>query len=271
MFKQLEGSFMERNKNVYFALFIACILSSYQALAAAHTKCIAHRGDNVNFLENSMEAIESAYNLGSDGIEFDIHHTKDDVAIVMHDKDLKRVSKSKPGMNCPLNEKISKLDYQVIKENCLLQNDEEIPTLEEVLFYLQEKPVLKFLEFKDLPSEKTLELVEYYFEFEPDLVTFISFEKKALELAHAKMAESVFWTKTKYLQLYKVFPKKSGPYGVNLNHMFMSLLTKSHFQKEVGVWTVDKPSRMKDVFKKGIHYLTTNDPTTCLDLKNDWP
>ncbi len=237
--------------------------------AAIQTKCIAHRGDNANHLENSMQAIESAYELGSDGIEFDIHHTKDDVAIVMHDKDLKRVSKSKPGKTCPLKTDIKKLSFDEIRDNCLLQNDEEIPTLEEVLSYLQDKSVLSFLEFKDIPSDNTLEMIEYYFEFSPERVTFISFEKEALELAYAKISESVFWTKTKYLRLYKVFPKSSGPFGVNINHMFMSLLTKKHFEKGVGVWTVDKPSRMKDVFKKGIHFLTTNDPSTCLSLKNE--
>lgn len=215
-----------------------------------------------------MAAMESAYKMGIDGVEFDVHHTSDDVAIILHDATLNRVSRSKQGKSCPLFSSISNLSYQQIKENCQLKNGEDIPTLDELLAYLGDKPIYKFIEFKDLPSENTLQSIKHYLEFNPEWVTFISFNKNALDRAYAKSSESPFWANANYLQIYKFIPKANGPYGVNLNHIFLSLITKKHFKHGVGVWTVDSVSRMKSVFKKSINFLTTNQPAICLALKN---
>lgn len=46
---------------------------------------IAHRGDTINFPENTIEAFQSAFDLGADGIEFDVHLSDDGDLIVVHD------------------------------------------------------------------------------------------------------------------------------------------------------------------------------------------
>lgn len=46
---------------------------------------IAHRGDAINFSENTIEAFQSAYDLGADGIELDVHLDQDGQVIVVHD------------------------------------------------------------------------------------------------------------------------------------------------------------------------------------------
>lgn len=45
---------------------------------------IAHRGDTIHYPENTFKAFESAFELGADGIELDIHLYKNDL-IVVHD------------------------------------------------------------------------------------------------------------------------------------------------------------------------------------------
>jgi len=45
---------------------------------------IAHRGDTVNFSENSMDAFQSAFEKGADGIELDVHFQNGNL-IVVHD------------------------------------------------------------------------------------------------------------------------------------------------------------------------------------------
>lgn len=45
---------------------------------------IAHRGDTINFPENTLEAFESAFDLGADGIECDVHLADDGRVIVVH-------------------------------------------------------------------------------------------------------------------------------------------------------------------------------------------
>lgn len=46
---------------------------------------IAHRGDTINFPENTPEAFESAFKKGADGIEFDVHLDRNEDVIVVHD------------------------------------------------------------------------------------------------------------------------------------------------------------------------------------------
>lgn len=45
---------------------------------------IAHRGDTVNFPENTIEAFQSAFDLGADGIELDVHLRENGNLIVVH-------------------------------------------------------------------------------------------------------------------------------------------------------------------------------------------
>lgn len=44
----------------------------------------AHRGIHRDFPENSIEAFRRAFELGADGIEFDVHLTKDGKIVVLH-------------------------------------------------------------------------------------------------------------------------------------------------------------------------------------------
>jgi len=52
---------------------------------------IAHRGNAIEFPENTLQALESAVALGVRNIEFDVQLTADHVPVVIHDADLARV------------------------------------------------------------------------------------------------------------------------------------------------------------------------------------
>ena len=52
----------------------------------------AHRGDSINYPENTMPAFEAALEFNPEWMEFDVHQTKDDVIIVSHDDNILRVS-----------------------------------------------------------------------------------------------------------------------------------------------------------------------------------
>jgi glycerophosphoryl diester phosphodiesterase len=49
---------------------------------------IAHRGASREYPENSIPAFERALALGADGIELDVHATRDGVVVVHHDADV---------------------------------------------------------------------------------------------------------------------------------------------------------------------------------------
>lgn len=87
----------------------------------------AHRGlhnKKTQAPENSMAAFKLAVEQGY-GIELDVQLTKDKVAVVHHDYDLKR--------SCGVDKKISDLDYKELQEYKLFKSQERIPTFREVL------------------------------------------------------------------------------------------------------------------------------------------
>lgn len=53
---------------------------------------IAHRGNAMEFPENTLQALESAVELGLRHVEFDVQLTADKVPVVFHDADLERVA-----------------------------------------------------------------------------------------------------------------------------------------------------------------------------------
>jgi glycerophosphoryl diester phosphodiesterase len=86
-------------------------------------KIISHRGDTSQFPENTLEAFVAAGEAGADGIELDIHMTKDGALVVHHDYYL-----GNPDNGDGL---IPELDLAYIK-SLTIQNNLHVPTLVEV-------------------------------------------------------------------------------------------------------------------------------------------
>ena len=123
-------------------LFLAVALS---AMAERHTDkllrelrnpksdyvfVIAHRADWRNFPENSLEAIESAIQMGVDIVELDVHRTADGELVICHDKTIDRTTNGKG--------KISELTLDYIKSRNLRAGHRAVtrykmPTLAEAL------------------------------------------------------------------------------------------------------------------------------------------
>ncbi len=79
---------------------IVCGLRRYPQPSEGHRpRIIAHRGawGPSDCLENTLPAFEKAQALGADGIEFDVHFTRDGVPVVHHDETLTRIFKH-PGV-----------------------------------------------------------------------------------------------------------------------------------------------------------------------------
>jgi glycerophosphoryl diester phosphodiesterase len=56
------------------------------------SKNIAHRGASGYYPENTMLAFEKAIEMGCDGIETDVHLTKDGIAVICHDETIDRTT-----------------------------------------------------------------------------------------------------------------------------------------------------------------------------------
>ena len=53
-------------------------------------RVVAHRGDSINYPENTLPAFLSAVKMNIDIVETDVHLTKDGVLVIWHDPTLER-------------------------------------------------------------------------------------------------------------------------------------------------------------------------------------
>lgn len=90
----------------------------------------SHRGDWRGFPENSLEAIESAIQMGVDIIEIDVQKTKDGKLILMHDPKLDRTTTGKGAIAEWTLDSIKTLN---LKNGVAIRTKCKVPTLEEAL------------------------------------------------------------------------------------------------------------------------------------------
>lgn len=91
----------------------------------------AHRGASKYCPENTMPSFKKALELGTDYIELDVHLSKDEVPVVMHDSRLERTSNGKGRLRDYTVEELKELDAGSWFGESF--SGLEIPTLEEVL------------------------------------------------------------------------------------------------------------------------------------------
>ena len=91
---------------------------------------VAHRADWRNFPENSLEAIQSAIDMGVDMLEIDVQRTQDGVLILMHDHDLDRMTNGTGKIAETTWEEISKLNLKDHQGNL---TGYKVPKLEDAM------------------------------------------------------------------------------------------------------------------------------------------
>jgi len=263
-------------------LVFVFVVLSFSAWASS-VGCVAHRGHSSRFLENSRAAIDDAIALiqqdfsylnNKHGVEFDIHHTRDGQALVLHDSTLKRTAKNKDGEVCPLESEISQWDLDELTESCLLNNGEELLTLKELLPTLVDSKVMIFLEMKDTPSDQTLKLIKDVVASNQERLRILSFDTDILDFVRLQTEGTsleAFWQDVKRFDLETIRFSADTPYeGLNINYNFLtrSLIKKIRRDsaKEISVWTVDAPREINKFMQYQVDYITTNDLSRCLEL-----
>ena len=93
--------------------------------------CIAHRGASACAPENTLIAFETAIRLGADAIELDVHLTRDEVPVVMHDETLDRTTDGRGSVAVVSLAALKRLDAGSWFAPRFRR--ERVPTLEEAL------------------------------------------------------------------------------------------------------------------------------------------
>lgn len=211
------------------------------------TIIFAHRGLPVKFAENSLEGFRYAATHGAEGVEFDVHLTKDKVPVVMHNEEIDRTTDGSAYIKDYTLSEIRKFH---------LKNGEPVPMLRELFEILQDKDLYINLEFKtNKVHDKGIEAIvlalakEYHF-VHP--IIFSSFNHQTLKNCQRvdPHQQYCFLTKAPI-----VFPQRF----VRKNH-FAAIHPHWYLPSKITqrIWTVDNPKLAKRYFKRGVAGIFTN-------------
>ncbi|QQE79908.1 glycerophosphodiester phosphodiesterase [Alicyclobacillus sp. SO9] len=143
------------------------------------TEIWAHRGFSSRFPENTLPAFEAALEIGVDGLELDIHRSKDGHIVVMHDYQVRRTTNASGYIFELTLDELKSLDAGQWKGRHFIGY--EIPTLAEVLSLVSHwnSPVTLNIESKsgritypDLESDAWQLVKEYHMEHQTVLSSF---------------------------------------------------------------------------------------------------
>lgn len=223
---------------------------------------LGHRGIPTKEIENTIASYDKALSYGADGVELDVHITRDDELVVSHDFSTKRVF----GVD------------KIIEESTLAEIKEiskYIPTLEEVFNAIG--PVIYDIEIKAEFSynkkliSKLVDTLKSYPEFEDKLII-SSFNPLAMrrfsKLSHHKYPQAIIYDRPP-TSLPKLLQHGEG------RHFFACDILKPKWnitteEKEgkknypVIPWCIDSKENLDIAVKTNAPILITNDSETII-------
>lgn len=230
------------------------------------TLIIAHRGNTGAAIENTLPAIESAIQLGVDGVEVDLQLTSDGRVIVFHDWDLRRLA----GQD-RLIEKSTLDELRAVRSGNVT-----IPTLEELLDLVKARCLIN-LELKTLcyfRGDLERKVVQILRSFpHQDLLLISSFNPFALRrmkhLAPHLLRGYLFEDKP---LLHRWIQPWVSPFSINapLSETHRALVERAHRDgRRFFVWTVNHENDMKELIRMGVDGIITDHPKGLLKLRDE--
>ena len=106
----------------------------------------AHRGASNDYPENTILSLKEGIKSGANGLEIDVHKSKDNKLVVIHDEDVERTF---IGRGLVKDFTLKELKELKNRKKLFRDNKEcHIPTLEEVLDLIKDKEILLNIELK---------------------------------------------------------------------------------------------------------------------------
>lgn len=247
-------------KTITLFLFAIISLGTF-----AQSSFIAHRGASYLAPENTIAAAKLAWELDADAVEVDVHLSKDNRVMVIHDKDTRRTCHGKKNLEIKKTPSILLRDQDAGKWKGDEFKGEKIPYLAEIIKTIPEGKTL-VVEIKSnheiLPAlQRCMENCE-----KTDQIVFISFGWNTILKTHKEFPNNkCYWLSALKPGLKKKMEQaaKEGLAGVNLKHSIIDediISTAKSLNLEVLTWTVDDPKEAKRLSDIGVKGITTNRP-----------
>lgn len=240
------------------------------------TQIFAHRGSKGNRPENTIAAFKEAIRAGSEGIELDVHLTKDQEVVVMHDESVKRTTNGEGQIK-----NFTLMELKQLDAGSWFSPDfagERIPTLKEVLLLLSDYDGTLNIEFKtdrhEYPSieDRVVRLVHTFRPEKP--VVYSSFNHESLE--RLKKADPgadfalLLWERLSEPWRY------TEQIGASAQHLWEPSALSATAEKlqehgiKVRAWTVNKPENMEKAFELGLDAIMTDYPEKALAVRKQF-
>ncbi len=219
-------------------------------------KIIAHKGASVYNPFDTVSAIETALEVGVDGVEVDLRMTKDGHIVIIHDKRVKRGTK-------PIRE----ITLPQIKR---LAGDKAVLTLEEVCELFANSTIF-MLDIKEMGFEEQLvEIIENFNMASRVIVcgtlhsSLLKIKKlnNSITIASSYAMASPETLEDAYLLGFDVY----NPCYLNLKREIVNQAHK--LGMKVTTWIVDNPTDMKKVLNMRVDGLITDYPHIAKKVDN---
>ena len=228
-------------------------------------KTIAHRGYVAKGVENSIEALEGAAEVGADYVEFDIILTKDNKFVVMHDYNLKRLA--------GLNKRVQDMNFDEVVGLTIKQGDytSKIPSLEEFVNKAKELNMNLVIELKPHGAEPS-----NYIDILIDEVKRLKLENYKFMSLNSKVMEELE-TKAPNLETGYVIPLQFGNFHQSNVDFFViedfsyrdRLVEQARKEnKQVFVWTINDSALITRYLQSPADGIITDEPELVKDEKD---
>ena len=213
-----------------------------------------HRGDTSIFLENTIEAFQSAVSLGYKYLETDLRETSDGKIITFHDPNLKRIT----GANITISEtKFSDIRMR------RLPSRETIPTIDELLEEFPDSFFNMDLKVNQI-EEKVLKKINSHNALER--VCLGSFNSRTIKKINSLEPKILTSMGISQVIMYKFFQKKnlSKLIQIPTHWKGIKVITKKFIDRlhndglKVHVWTVNKETEMQSLIDLGVDGIMTD-------------
>ncbi len=230
------------------------------------TKVWAHRGASGYYPENTMSAFQEAVKQKADGIELDVHLTKDGYLVVCHDETLNRTTNGKGFIKQYDLYELKQLDAGLWFDKKF--KGEKIPLLEEAIDLVKKSNMELNIEIKAgsifYPGieEKVLKMIDKY--GIRDKVIISSFDHYSL--VKIKSMDKDIKTGILYSEaLYRPtdYLKTTGANALHPNYITLTkdIVEEAHsLGVEINTYTVNKEEHIRMIKAMNVNAIITNYP-----------
>ncbi|MDO9084638.1 MAG: glycerophosphodiester phosphodiesterase [Anaerolineaceae bacterium] len=230
------------------------------------TKNIAHRGFSGKYPENTLLAFQKAIEAGSDGIEFDVHLTKDGIPVIHHDEMLHRTTNGSGLIGDFTFDELRRLNA-FVRSNGIFEI-QRIPSLREYFELVKGTKILSNIELKTsvihYPSieQKVLEIIDNFNCREDVIVSSFNhysiaiFKKLAPDVKIGILEESWLINPGDYSR--RLGAECYHPDFHSLNQESINNLRTNEI--EIYTWTINDEAEMRSAIANGLDGVITNHP-----------